>query len=72
VLRTLLKQAFTLEEVVHLQRVIRENFDLRTTIQRHKEKWILYFPKQELPTLVKIVKPYTNPSMYYKLHESAK
>jgi hypothetical protein len=66
-------EAFTQEEVAHLQRVIRDNFDLRTTIQGAKhEKWVLYFPKQELPALVKIVKPYTIPSMHYKLHESAK
>jgi ubiquinol-cytochrome c reductase cytochrome b subunit len=60
--------SFAFEEVISLQKAIRLKFDLETTVQRHKDKWILYFPKKELPTLVKIVKPNMIPSMHYKLN----
>lgn len=67
------RQAYTQEDVAHLQKVIQDNFELKTTIQRHKEKWILNFPKQEQLALVKLAfGPYTIPCMLYKLHQKAK
>ena len=51
-----------------LQKTIRENFGIVCTIQHHKEKYLLYFPVNQLPLLSTIVKPHMIPCMYYKLN----
>ena len=61
-------EGFCLEGVTRLQKVILEKYDINCTIQRHKEKYILYFPKSSLKTLSEIIKPYMIPDMYYKLN----
>ena len=61
-------ESFTLEEVMILQNSIYDKFNISSTIQRHKNKHILYFPKSELPVLSRYVKPYMIPCMHYKLN----
>jgi ubiquinol-cytochrome c reductase cytochrome b subunit len=55
-------------EVVRLQEVLQKKFGLLTTIQRHKSRWILYFPKSQMVRLSTWVQPFMIPSMYYKIH----
>jgi hypothetical protein len=57
-------------EVLRLQKMIQDKFCLETTIQRHKERWILYFQKSQVLKLSHIVKPYMIPSMHYKIHQT--
>lgn len=61
-------ESFTREEVACLKAMILQNFSIHATIQRHKTRWILYFPKSQLPLLSKKTKPYFIPCMYYKLN----
>lgn len=61
-------ESFSLSDVTLLQTMLFQNFSIRTTIQQHKTRWILYFPKNQLPLLSKITKPYFLPCMYYKLN----
>ena len=61
-------ESFTLEEIMILQRSVYDKFNITSTIQRHKNKHILYFPKSQLPVLSTCVKPYMIPCMHYKLN----
>lgn len=61
---------FSLEDNILLQKSILERYNLRCNIQHHKDKYILYFPLDQLPVLEKIVKPHMIPCMYYKLNGS--
>lgn len=61
-------ESFTLEEVKLLQAALFERFDLRYSIQRHKEKHILYLSKEQMPALQRLVQRYMLPCMYYKLN----
>lgn len=59
---------FSLEDVIRLQTVIFEKYKITCTVQKHKSNHVLYFPKNQLSFLSKIVKPYMIPCMYYKLN----
>lgn len=60
---------FTYSEVCLLQKAIFEKFSLQPTIQHHKDKYILYFPKSDMFRFSSIVKPHMLDCMLYKLHE---
>lgn len=62
-------ESFLYEEVVILQKALLKNFNLETTIQSHKDKYIIYFPKKVCPQLYHLIKPYLLPSMVYKFHK---
>lgn len=61
-------ESFCLEGVSRLQKAIFEKYGIHCTIQRHKKKYLLYFPKSSLKTLSEVVKPFMIPDMYYKLN----
>lgn len=61
-------ESFSLQEVERLQKALFENFNLKYTIQRYKEKHILYLSKAQLVSLEKIVKPFMISCMFYKLN----
>jgi len=41
-------ESFCLQDIIFLQKVILENYKISCTIQRHKDKYILYFPKKSI------------------------
>jgi hypothetical protein len=61
-------ESFLLEDIIVLQNTILEKYKISSTIQRHKSKHVLYFPKSQLAALSRCVKPYMIPCMYYKLN----
>ena len=60
-------ESFTREEVELLKMGLRERFGLCFTVQKHKDKWILYLTKKQLGLLAEIVKPFMLPCMHYKI-----
>jgi hypothetical protein len=63
---TLQTHCFTKKEVVLLIESIKKNFKLNTSLRKNKGKWIVYFPKAEIPKLYKIIKEYLLLSSKYK------
>lgn len=61
-------ESYSHTDLLLLQKALKERYSLVCTIQRHKERWILYFPRSQKPLLAKIVKDYLIPCMYYKLN----
>lgn len=61
--------AFSLEEVTLLIKILKTNFNLDCTIQNIEieNKYSIYIKKNSLSTLVNLVYPYFHKSMYYKL-----
>lgn len=59
---------FTKEEVQYLCLILKEKYNLDTTMQIQSSKYIIYIPKRSMENLSKIVKPFMLPSMYYKLN----
>jgi hypothetical protein len=51
-----------------LQKALKKNFDLDTSVFNKKEGLIIYFPKNQLSKLSNIVKKFMIPNMYYKLN----
>ena len=60
---------FVYEDVERLRDALKERYGLNPTIQHHKANWVIYFKKESLPFLSKIIKPYMISSMHYKLNE---
>lgn len=63
---TLQTHCFTKNEVILLTKSIEENFKINSSLRKNKGKWIIYFPKAEIPRLYKTVKEYLLPSSRYK------
>nr|YP_001315107.1 putative site-specific DNA endonuclease [Chlorokybus atmophyticus]ABO15137.1 putative site-specific DNA endonuclease [Chlorokybus atmophyticus] len=61
-------ESFSYQDIVILQTGLKKNYSLNSTIQRHKDKWIISFSLNQLPILSKIVKNYMIPSIYHKLN----
>ena len=61
-------ESFCLQDVIRLQTVIFEKYKITCTVQQHKSNYVIYFQKNQLSCLSKIVKPYMIPCMYYKLN----
>lgn len=59
-------ESFSIAENLLLQRALKHNFSIEPTIQRHSDKWLLYFKKKDVPALFKRVKGHVLPCMYYK------
>jgi hypothetical protein len=60
-------QSFNSIELKRLQEAIKRNFDIETTLKKHKEGKQIYFPTSETVKLRKIIDQYVLPSMKYKL-----
>ena len=61
--------SFTLKEVQFLSIILKNKYSLNSSIHKISvvNQYNLYIPKSNLNNLIKIVKPYIHPSMYYKL-----
>jgi hypothetical protein len=61
--------SFTLKEIKYLSLLLKNKYSLESTI--HKvgvvNQYNIYIPKSSIEPLIKIVKPYIHPSMYYKI-----
>lgn len=60
-------QSFTLPEQKRLQRILRANFGITTTLNRDKQYYRLRVAKDSMEALRKIVAPYVIPEMLYKI-----
>jgi len=58
---------FTKCEVSLLIKVIKHNFNLLATMRLNRGKWIIYFPKNQMDNLRKVVKEFILPQFLYKL-----
>ena len=61
--------SFKKEEILRLQKVQLDRYNLSCTIRNQKEQFIIYIPKKEMNLLISIIKPYLVPSMLYKINE---
>ncbi|MDD5760835.1 MAG: hypothetical protein PHF45_02195 [Candidatus Pacebacteria bacterium] len=59
--------SFSLPEQKILQNVLKENFDIMTTLHRKGKWWNLYIPQKEAKKFVELVFPYIIPSLKYKI-----
>jgi hypothetical protein len=61
--------SFTLEEVQFLSLILKEKFNLKTSIHKTGivNQYQIYIPKSSLNDLIEIVKPHFHPTMYYKI-----
>lgn len=58
---------FSKKEVYLLADLLKNKYNLKTTVQKNKTYWRLYIHKESLSLLKQIIYPYLEPSMYYKL-----
>ena len=64
----LLTRSYTLEEVILLQKVLTDNFKLRTLIyEKTIGQWIIIIPVKQEISLRDIVLPYMRPSIFHKV-----
>lgn len=61
---------FTLKDVQSLSDLLKSKYSLNTSIHKTGivNQYVLYIPKSSLDDLIKIVKPYIHPTMYYKIN----
>lgn len=61
--------SFTLKEVQFLSLILKNKYFIDSSIHKTSviNQYNIYIPKSNLNNLIKIVKPYIHPSMYYKL-----
>ena len=60
-------QSFTHKEHEFFCDLFRDKFNLKTNINKDRTYFRIRFYKESMSRLIKIVKPYTLPSMFYKL-----
>jgi LAGLIDADG DNA endonuclease family len=60
-------ESFSYKHHIILQQAIFQKFNVQCSIQKHKQKFILYFKKKDKEKLSKIIKPHMYTSMYYKI-----
>jgi hypothetical protein len=62
--------SFTLKEIQYLAYLLKNKYNLETSIHKTGliNQYNLYIPKSSLYNLIKIVKPYIHPTMYYKIN----
>lgn len=65
---TISTESFTYSQMCLLQKAIFEKFSLKCTIQKHKDKHVLYFAKNDIPAFSDLLKPYLLDCMLYKLN----
>lgn len=61
-------ESFCFEDNLLLQKTLKIKFSIEPSIQRHKDKYLLYFKKNQIFSLYSIVKPYILPCMRYKFN----
>jgi hypothetical protein len=62
--------SYTLQEVEYLCKVLNDKYQFYTRPQSAgvPNQYVIYFPKNSMESLSKLIKPYMVPSMYYKLN----
>lgn len=65
--RFLNTQAFSRTEIKGLQRILKKRFSLESSTRRHRKGWQIYILGRCSEILHRLIKPYTIPSMRYKL-----
>lgn len=61
-------ESFCFEDNLLLQKTLKIKFSVEPSIQRYKDKYLLYFKKNQIFSLYSIVKPYILPCMRYKFN----
>lgn len=61
-------ESFTYSENMELRKAIFQKFSLQPSIHHHKNKYVLYFKKNDMVGFNEIVKPHMLDCMHYKLH----
>ena len=61
-------ESFCYQDNLLLQKTLKIKFSIEPSIQRHKNKYSLYFDKNQIFSLYSIVKPYIYPCMRYKFN----
>jgi hypothetical protein len=64
---TLCTDYYSIEDVIHLMNVLIICYDLKCSLHEYKGRYRIYISINSMVKLVKIVKPYMIPSMYYKM-----
>jgi recombination protein RecA len=59
---------FTLEDVKYLQNIIKNNFNINTSIQKSSGRYKIYIGHKETDNFKNIISPYIIPCMEYKLY----
>ena len=59
-------ESFCHKDNLLLQKALHKNFSIEPSIQRHKNKYLLYFKKSDIHSVWSVVKTYTLSLMYYK------
>jgi hypothetical protein len=60
--------SFTINEVELLSKILLKKFDIKSTIQSHKNSYRIYIIVESMNLFRNIVKPYFYESMLYKLN----
>ena len=58
---------FTREEVMLLSLALNTKFNIKSTLHKNQDNFLLYIKAESMPTLKKLLEPYLIRSMYYKL-----
>lgn len=58
---------FTREEVMLLSLALNTKFNIKSTLHKNQDNFVIYIVAESMPRLKKLLKPYLIPSMYYKL-----
>jgi hypothetical protein len=59
--------SYSIADVVRLMNVLIIRYDLICTLHKSNEQYRIYISRKSMEKVVKIVKPYMIPSMYYKI-----
>lgn len=60
-------QCFTKGEVNFLRKILRNNFNLRTSCRKNKNGWVIYIPKDNLSLFKSLIGRHILPEFEYKL-----
>ena len=63
---TIQTHSFSKREVERLIRALKLNFNLLCTMRKNRGKFIIYFPKSQIPKLWRLVRAHTLPEYRYK------
>jgi ubiquinol-cytochrome c reductase cytochrome b subunit len=61
------RNSFTKKEVIFISKILKNKFDLDTSLHKNQDKYQLYFKANAMPRLKKLILPFMEPSMLYKL-----
>lgn len=60
-------QQFSLEEQKLLQKMLKEQWEIETTLNKDKHYWRIRIRAGSIKKFVSLIKPYLLPTFYYKL-----